>query len=299
MMLDGVSWSKQMLSLFRIEKYVPRIVETGTVLGNIIIDDLPSTIQIIAGAGHDTAAAAACIPDPSAVFLSCGTWSLMGMFTDQIIISNTALNLGFTNQRTVDGKNRFMKGFSALWILQQCEAVFGISADDAMYLAEKAQPFQRFINPLSKCFFAKENMPEQIQSYLRATEQKICPDTGSMARCILESIAFQYRRILDQLREITGISHNTIHMLGGGVRNPLLCKFTASATGCQLVKGSSDSSAMGNGLVQLKALGEISFADFAPIINRSLVHQECLPKEQNAWNENYPRFIEICSRGQV
>ncbi len=299
MMLEGSLWSASILSAFDIGRYLPPVVETGTVLGPSVCEDLPGSMQVITGAGHDTAAAVATMPDPNAVFLVCGTWSLMGVCTDRTITSDDAFLMGFTNQRAANGQNRFMKSFSALWILQQCEKEFGIVPSESVALAKRAKPFLRFIDPLSEHFFLTDNMPKRIQQFLRATGQPVCEEIGDYVRCILESIALTYRLIFEQLQAVTKTQYDTIYMLGGGVNNDLLCRFAADATGRLLIGGSPDSSAAGNGLVQLKALGVITFKDFADIASRSFDYKEYPPQNSSDWEEPYAAFVEICRRASL
>jgi rhamnulokinase len=281
------------------------IVMPGTIIG----PTLPSIqtefgidpVNVIAGAGHDTACALAALPikQDGTAFMSCGTWVLEGVQVSEPVISKQAFEWGFTNEGTADGEYRLLKNIMGMWLIQECRAAWareGISFtyEEEARLIRDAASFTSLIDPDDSSFFNPVNMPKQIWEFCIKTGQ-LTPETpGDFLRCILVSLSLKYRWVLEKLEYLTGKSIGIIHMGGGGIQNELFCQFTANATGRPVVAGPVEASAIGNSLTQWMALGEIkNLSDGREIVQKSFPVKLYEPQNQLEWQEAYGRFIKL------
>ncbi|SET12610.1 rhamnulokinase family protein [Paenibacillus sp. NFR01] len=260
--------------------FAPRVA-AGTVLGRLrpeLGQALgAAALRVIAGASHDTAAAVAAVPyedgEPAA-FISCGTWSLVGVETPQPVLSDEAYACGFTNEGCCGGGNRLLKNITGLWLLQETQRVW-TEAGDALSFAEMTElagregPAPLLIDPDDPAFVVPGDMPARIAERYRAAGQRPPERKGAVVRIILDSLADAYRRAVQELEAVTGREIRRIHMVGGGIQNRLLCQLTADATGKTIIAGPVEASALGNALVQLTALGKLSAAGAREIIRAS------------------------------
>ncbi|WP_102275767.1 rhamnulokinase [Cytobacillus massiliigabonensis] len=287
------------------------IIEPGTMLGptmNSINAELgiPS-VKVIAGAGHDTACALAALPikTKNAAFMSCGTWILMGIQVKEPVITEKALEWGFTNEGTVNGEYRLLKNTMGLWLIQQCKLIWekeGLSStyEEEARLIEKTEAFQRLVDPDDPQFFNPVNMPKQIRDFCLNTNQMPPETIGDFLRCILESLSLKYRWVLEKIEYLTGQRIEVIHMGGGGIQNEFLCQFTANATNRTVVAGPIEASSIGNALSQWVALGEIKdFQEGREIIENSFPMKIYEPQNQLPWQEAYGHFKKLLKRGLV
>jgi sugar (pentulose or hexulose) kinase len=137
-------------------------------------------------------------------------------------------------------------------------------------------------------------MVRSIRSYCRVTKQIVPVDRGAILRCVLESLALEYRRVAEQIDRLTGKYHSTIHIIGGGSQNALLNQFTANATGRTVIAGPVEATAIGNILVQAIAMGEIaSVAEGRQIVRRSFATEIYHPVDRSAWNEANERYVRL------
>jgi rhamnulokinase len=237
------------------------IVEPGTQVGQVeqsICSELgiPS-LSVVAVGAHDTASAIAAIPADGRnwAYISSGTWSLMGIETDQPILTDGSFNYLFTNEGGVGRKVRYLKNITGLWLLQECKKIWDREreTDYAVLVEEAAQagPFRSVIDPDDPIFMNPPDMPEAIRQYCLSHDQPVPRTQPEFTRCILESLARKYRITLDQLREVSPHPIEQIHMIGGGSLNRLLCQLTADATGLPVIAGPAEATALGNILVQI------------------------------------------------
>jgi rhamnulokinase len=263
----------------------PPIIQPGTRLGDY--EGLP----VIAPACHDTGSAVAAVPTatPRYAYLSSGTWSLLGPEVPQAVVSPQALDANLTDEGGVGGTFRLLKNIMGLWIIQQCRAVWAAEGREYDYaapneMARTAQPFAALIDPDDLSFLPPGDMPARVAEFCRRTGQPI-PDTiSATVRCVLESLALQYRRYLDLLFEVSGQPVEVIHVIGGGSQNQLLCQMTVEAT------------ALGNALVQWMALGEAgSLAEGRALLRRSFDMKTYEPQQPAAWQEACDRFTHLPS----
>ena len=285
-------WATSMMDALEIPRYIfPEVVQSGTRLG------MYEGIPVIAPASHDTGSAVIGIPLRSnrEAYISSGTWSLVGMEMGAPIINERALTANMTNEGGAGGTTRLLKNVMGLWIIQQCRATWesrgqAYSYAELVELARVAPQLQSIIDPNDVRFLPPGDHPQLIQNYCAEHGQPVPQSPAEIVRCVLESLARAYRGVIDILRELTGIDIEMIHIVGGGSQNTLLCQMTANATGLPVVAGPVESTVIGNALVQLIALGEISGISQARamVANMSdLVHYE--PHDVAAWNELLPR----------
>lgn len=271
MMLAEDGWCEEILSAFALSGKAPRLVPSGTVIG----DMHPSLahgreVKVITGAGHDSAAAYAGAPSQRSAIISSGTWSIVGAFTDHPITNALGIQNGFTSQRAHDARHRLKKSICALWLLQQCVREWNIGYDEAEYLASGEKPFPAFLDLGDPAFASfSPSMSERINDYLARAGQPKCAHIGEFVRCIYQSIARSCAEAIDVLECMTGRPFPSVCMVGGGTRSSLLCRLTAMETGRDVLLGSANAASLGNCLVQLKALGLIGEADMEKTAIRS------------------------------
>ena len=226
-------------------------------------------LDVILPCSHDTASAVAAVPvdtneEGGWAYLSSGTWSLLGAELDEPILTDEARQAGFTNERGVGGKIRFLKNIAGLWLVQQVRADLATRGETYDYetlteLAADAEHFRTLIDPGHAPFASPGNMIDKLATHARDTDQPIPETPGQMVRACLESLALTYRDTLDSLERLTGERVTRLHLVGGGGRNSLLNQMTADATARPVHVGPYEATALGNVLTQ--ALGHGSVQD--------------------------------------
>ena len=287
-----------------------RMVQPGEIIGTLTEEVQRMTglgaVPVYAVAGHDTASAVAAVPakDENFAFLSSGTWSLMGIEAKNAIINNLSYERNFTNEGGIEGTTRFLKNICGMWLLERCRkewtdapADYGQLFDDAM----KVAPFRSLINPDDPMFANPSNMQEAIQLYCRNTGQHVPEGYSEITRCILESLALRYKQVFGWLKEFYSTTESSstltmLHVIGGGSRNAYLNQFTANATGAEILAGPTEGTALGNIMVQAKALGAVSdIWDMRRIIANSLELKHFVPQNKEEWDAAYKRYLDIMS----
>lgn len=294
-------WSTKILDKLQIPSDIfVDVVYPGTSIGQLSSKEygFSGKVQVVAVAEHDTASAVAAIPAESEnfVYISSGTWSLMGVEVEEPIINEATLKHNFTNEGGVFGTFRLLKNIMGLWIVQEYRRhldSMGLKYSFAQLedMAWKAKPFRCFIDPDDEMFAVPGDMPAKIKKYCEDTVQSVPTHEGEYVRCIMESLAFKYRYVLEHLEGITGKHYNVIHIVGGGVKNKMLCDFTAQATGVQVIAGPVEASSIGNLLMQAVASKEISdLRELREVVNNSFQTEIYESSEGNVWAEQYRRY---------
>ena len=242
------------------KRLMQEIVYPGTVIGRLtdeLAEELGGNANVVAVGSHDTASAVASISDASEdwAFISSGTWSLMGTPTKEPIISQEAIDAAFTNEGMTDGRIRFLKNITGLWLIQQLVKEWeqdGYKCDYSELVKEAEQStLSSYFDVDDASFMNPEKMSEAIVSYLKERNEDIPVTKGDFMRCICISLAKKYAEVKTQMERCTNKKINKIYIVGGGSRNQLLNRLTAEFTGCEVVKGEVEATAMGNILVQL------------------------------------------------
>ena len=257
------------------------IVMPGTVIGSLLPKVEEETglsgVKVIAVGSHDTASAVAGAPMESqdAAFLSCGTWSLLGMVLDEPILNEASYKYNYTNEGSIDGKIQFLKNINGLWIMQNlrknwCEFEAEVSFPDIIKAARAAKQKDFIIDPKDPRFTAPLNMMKEIVAYCEEKGQGRPEGLGEMAMAIYNGLTEEYRKSIEGMEEITGKNIPCINMVGGGIQDELLCELTAKATGKRVVAGPTEGSVLGNSIVQFVATGAVkSIAEGREIIKNS------------------------------
>jgi rhamnulokinase len=263
-------WSARLLNALRLPREIfPSIVPSGSVLGPLkaeLARELGlSSMPVIAACSHDTGAAVAAVPAQGEdwAYLSSGTWSLLGAELSSPLLTDQCREFNFTNEIGYGGSVRLLKNIVGLWIVQECRREWARGGTDFDYatlmkLAADAPSFVSLINPDDPRFVAPGDMPEKIAAFCRETGQPEPVTPGATVRCVLESLALLYARVLKKLETLTGKRFTRLHIVGGGSRNELLNQFTANALGVPVLAGPVEATALGNVLVQAIALGSLS-----------------------------------------
>ncbi len=232
------------------------------------------------------------------MYVSCGTWSLVGTEVKEPLINEASLAANFTNEGGVGGTFRLLKNVAGLWLVQQCRRAWQRSGEDLSYdeitkMAAQAPSLAALVDPDHPAFLNPEDMPSAIQKYCQETGQPVPQARGEIIRCALESLALKYRWVLEKLEEMLGRKLSPIHIVGGGSRNWLLCQFTADCTGRPVLAGPVEATAVGNLLTQAMALGEVaSLAQAREIVRQSTTIQVYQPeaRAQERWDQAYERL---------
>jgi len=242
----------------------PPLRQPGDVIGPVTaIPEIAGTgkpLPLIAVGSHDTASAVVAVPAEGANFayISSGTWSLVGMELDRPVLSEASRAANFTNEAGVDGTVRYLRNVSGLWLLQECVRHWGAAAgslEELLTEAAKIPPLRFVIDADDPEFLPPGDMPARIQGWLARRDEKVPAAPAEIVRCVLDSLAVAYRRALEHARELSGRHADAVHIVGGGSRNELLCQLTADATGLPVIAGPAEATALGNVLVQARALG--------------------------------------------
>jgi rhamnulokinase len=259
----------------------PEVVPPGTRLGSLlpsVAEEINfSLIPVIAPACHDTGSAVAAVPmeNQKAAYISSGTWSLMGVEINEPVITSQSLAYNFTNEGGVDGTIRLLKNVPGMWLAQECRRIWAArgldySWEEMTSLAENAAPFTNFIDPEHPDFLNPPDMPVAIWGYCARAGQPDIEFPGAILRCIFESLALKYRRVLEKLEELLGYNLEVVHIIGGGSQNRLLCQLTADACGMPVVAGPVEATAIGNALVQAISLRYVnSLSEGRQLVGRS------------------------------
>ncbi len=270
------------------ERRFGRYVQPGEQVG-VLSDEVQrltglGAVPVVAVAGHDTGSAVAAVPAENERFayLSCGTWSLLGIEVKEPLISDRTLEYNLTNEGGVDGTTRVLKNICGMWLLEQCRRESPSWPSDINQInrdAMEATPGQSLINPDDPRFANPTSMVEAICDYCRETGQHVPQDYREVARCIFESLALRYKQVLDMLRTLAPMPIERLHVIGGGSRNEYLMQMTADATGLPVVAGPSEGTALGNILLQARASGMVGdLFDLRRIVARSVETRTYLPK---------------------
>ena len=293
------------------EENFGRYVQPGEVIGRLSQEVQQQTglgaVPVVAVAGHDTGSAVAAVPAENERFayLSCGTWSLLGIETQDAIINEQSFQYNFTNEGGIEGTTRFLKNICGMWLLERARKglpptpserggdwYWPQDVNQINREAMEAEAFQSFINPDDPRFANPKSMVEAIRSYCQETGQHVPSNYREVARCIFESLALRYRQVLGYLKELAPFAIEKLHVIGGGTYNQYLMQMTANSIGLPVVTGPVEGTAIGNMMLQAKAAGLVDdmFA-MRRIIANSIELKTYLPQETEPWEKAYERFL--------
>ena len=282
------------------------IIMPGEVIGELsdeICEELGCPkIPVIAVGSHDTASAVASVPvteDYKYAYISTGTWALMGSELDNPFVSDKTYAYNFTNEGGVCGKIRFLKNIMGLWIIQESRRQWAregkeFSFNDLEQAAWAAEPFKCFIDPDYIDFATPGNMPKKIRDFCERTGQYVPQTEGEIIRCAAQSLALKFRMVTEAMEDVIGEPLSAVHMVGGGIKDTMVCRFTASATGKKVLAGPVEATSTGNAAVQLMALGKVKdLTEARKIIKNSFPIKTYEPEDADAWSKAYEEFKKI------
>jgi len=297
-------WDTELAARLGIPAHIlPPVSEPCTVVGPLLEENgNRGAIKVVLCGSHDTASAVAGVPaaEKNPLFLSSGTWSLIGRELDAALVTEATGAENFSNEQGLDGTTRFLKNVAGMWLLQECKRNWEREGDKLDYasLVAKAAGTEagELLDPDAPEFSRPCDMPAVIAAWLQKTGQSVPATRGGTTRVILESLALKYRAILEKMKPWMPDFPDTLHIVGGGSRNALLNQMTADATGLRVTAGPSEATAAGNIAAQMIACGELSsLAEARALVRGSFEIAEFVPRDRARWDEKAVRFAKLTS----
>ncbi|MDR0443525.1 MAG: rhamnulokinase [Treponema sp.] len=283
----------------------PQVCKPGTALGTLkpelALELSVPEIKIITGAGHDTADAVIAAPlagaeSGDACYISCGTWSLLGVESFSPITSNAAFECNFTNEGGYNDTIRFLKNISGLWLLQESRRQWKKEGTNLSFaeieaaMAKNVSP-DVYLDVERGEFGSPGDLPALFSNFFAATGQRQLNDKIDLAQCIFESLALNYDYRIRQLEQITGRNFSAINVIGGGAQDTNLMQYTANAAGKKVIAGPVEATAMGNIIVQLISAGVIKSVQDARAAITGVVNY--MPKDETIWSEKRRKYSAL------
>jgi len=286
------------------QKLAGEIIQPGTNLGGLLPDVLTETgsapIPCIAVASHDTASAVVSVPAKGEnwAYLSSGTWSLLGIESPVPLVSEQTLEMNFTNEGGVEGTTRFLKNIMGMWLIQECKRMWDgqsmLGWHEIVALSQSAAPFKSLINPDDAGFLNPGDMPKAVQNYCAKTNQPVPRTKGEIARCIYDSLVLKYKFTIKQIESVTGNKIEKLHIIGGGAHNTMMNQLTSDAIGIPVFAGPTEATAIGNIMLQAKALGKVhSLAEIREIVSNSFEVIKYTPSPELDWEAAFKQFEKL------
>jgi rhamnulokinase len=303
------TWSKEVLDALGLpEGIFTKIVPCGTVIGQLsdeICEELGvPKVNVVSVASHDTQSALIAVPakEKDFIFLSSGTWSLLGTELDAPVIDENSEKYNITNEGGCDYKTSFLKNIIGTWLIQESRRQWTREGKEYGFgeletMAKEVPVLQSFIDPDAPEFVPAGNIPRRIRAYCQKTNQAIPESIAEIVCCIDQSLALKYRMALEEIETCTGKHYETIYIVGGGTQSRLLCQFTANACGRKVVAGPVEATVLGNLVMQLQAAEDVpeisNLQEARDLIARSSKIDEYLPQDSGAWDKAYESFRDI------
>ena len=283
------------------------LVLPGTSLGSLLPSIESETgntgVRVVKVASHDTASAVLSVPaeDQDFLYISSGTWSLMGIESPEPILTEESMKYDFTNEGGVFGTIRVLKNIMGLWLEQESRRQWAregkkYTFDELSAMADASEPLRSIINPDDLVFSPSGDMPRRICEYCARTGQHVPEGPGEIVRCIFESLSLRYRWTAEKLEKMTGRHYPVINIVGGGTKEEMLSQFAANASGRLVVAGPVEATALGNIAMQAISCGELSgLADARAAVRASFDAKEYVPdlSMKDQWDEAYGRFLTL------
>jgi rhamnulokinase len=289
----GVPWS-----------ILPPLREPGDVVGPVLAEvaeyaGVPGGVPVIAVGSHDTASAVVGVPavNESFAYISSGTWSLVGLELDAPVLTHDARRADFTNETGVDGTIRFLKNVMGLWVLSECVRTWAdqrlrdVTLPGLLAGAAQATPLRTVVDIddprlLAPGTASPNSMPARIQQLAQEAGEPVPRSPVAITRTILDSLALAYRRTVRLAASLAGRDVDVVHVVGGGSQNELLCQLTADALGVPVLAGPAEAAALGNGLVQARALGADlpDLASMRSLVRRTHEVRRYEPRPDQGWD---------------
>ena len=288
--------------------FLPEVVQAGTDVGPLLPDLATGRLgrtRVVVPPGHDTASAVVGTPlaHPDGLYISSGTWSLVGVEVPDPVISDQTQALNITNEGGYASTIRLLRNVAGLWLLQACRRVWAAEGRSYSYpelvaMAADASGFDSIVNPDAPEFLDGRDAPSRIQSYCAATGSAVPENPAEIVRCTLDSLALSYRAVVDDLAAVIGHPVPSINIVGGGSNNALLSQLTADATRLPVHCGPVEATALGNAATQLVALGELTdLVDIRRVIAGTTDMTTYAPgADSDRWDDAYAHFTRLLAR---
>ena len=284
-------WDRELMNRLGIpERIFETISPAGTVLGEFseaIQKETGLNMTVILPATHDTGSAYLAVPakDENAVFLSSGTWSLLGVENKEPITTAESCAQNFTNEGGYEYRFRYLKNIMGLWMIQSIRRELKDengtlpSFPDLIAAAKDAHDFPSVVDPDDDRFLAPASMIEEVKQACMDSNQPVPETTGEVMQAVYNSLSQDYRRAVESLQKLTGKTYTALHIVGGGSQDMYLNQMTADAAGLPVYAGPTEGTALGNLIVQMITAGEIeSLQKARNIIGRSFEIREVMPR---------------------
>lgn len=251
-------WDYELMELlgFNSKMFQP-VSMPGTVVGNFtkeIQEEVGFDCTVVLPATHDTGSAVLAVPtnDDNAIYISSGTWSLMGIERKEADCSLESMKANFTNEGGYDHRFRFLKNIMGLWMIQSVKKEFTEDLSFAEICARASkETIPSIVDCNDDCFLAPDSMIEAVQKFCRDTNQQVPESVAEISAVIYNSLAKCYGDTIKEIEEITGNTYDTIYVVGGGSNAGYLNELTAKYTGKKVSAGPGEATAIGNVIVQL------------------------------------------------
>ncbi|MBR5252751.1 MAG: rhamnulokinase [Clostridia bacterium] len=301
-------YARDIIAKFGIpERLFCQLVQPGYNMGKLLPSIEEETgftgADVIKVASHDTASAVLSVPAQCDDFLyiSSGTWSLMGTETKEPALTPISEKYDFTNEGGAGGTIRVLRNIMGLWLEQESRRQWkregkNYSFDELSSMALASKPLQSLINPDDQLFATAGNMPGRICEYCKKTGQHVPENVGEIVRCIFDSLALRYRWTAEKLEELTGKKYPVINIVGGGTKEEMLSQFAADASHKHVSAGPVEATALGNIAAQCIASGEIKdIKEARAVIRNSAEVKEYEPNAATAaqWDDAYGKFLTL------
>ena len=305
---DTRAWATDVAGALGIPaRLFPEVVDPGTDLGPVtgaLADRGLAGTRVITPTGHDTAAAVVGTPfaTPGGLFISSGTWSLMGVERDTPLITPGTLAANLTNEGGYADTTRLLRNVMGLWVLQECRRQWAAEGHDLDYaeiaeLAAAEPALRSIVNVNAQDFLAPGDMPARIRAYCARHGDPVPEGVGAVARCVVDSLALAYRLTAEDVAAVTGQAPASVNVTGGGANHRLLAQATADATGLPVHCGPVEATALGNAGVQLISLGELSdLADLRRVVAASTELRTHEPRPDDRWDAAAARLRDLVER---
>ena len=257
-------------------KMFQKLIMPGTSVGHFTEEvkaEVGFDVEVVAPATHDTGSAVHAVPanDDDFIYISSGTWSLMGIEREKADCSKKSCEMNFTNEGGYAGRFRYLKNIMGLWMIQsvrhEYDDKYGFA--EICQMAEEAKDFPSRVDANDECFLSPESMIEEVKDYCRRTGQKVPETLGEIATVIYTSLAECYAKTAKELEEMTGRTFSRIHVVGGGSNAGYLNELTARATGKEVHAGPGEATAIGNITAQMLKAEEFKSIEEA----RTTIHE--------------------------
>ena len=257
-------------------KMFQKLIMPGTSVGHFTEEvkaEVGFDVEVVAPATHDTGSAVLAVPanDDDFIYISSGTWSLMGIEREKADCSKKSCEMNFTNEGGYAGRFRYLKNIMGLWMIQsvrhEYDDKYGFA--EICQMAEEAKDFPSRVDANDECFLSPESMIEEVKDYCRRTGQKVPETLGEIATVIYTSLAECYAKTAKELEEMTGRTFSRIHVVGGGSNAGYLNELTARATGKEVHAGPGEATAIGNITAQMLKAEEFKSIEEA----RTTIHE--------------------------